>query len=227
MFNMTTSGFLLIDKPSGPTSHDIIDQLRRITGIRKIGHAGTLDPFASGLLIAAVGREATREIDRFVKADKKYTAMIRLGEESDTYDRTGQVKKIEPAVPVDPSAVEAVLKRFVGAQEQTPPMYSAKKVGGKKLYELARRGLVVERKPSAIEIYDLRLIHYAWPDLIVSVHCSSGTYIRVLAHDLGRSLGCGACLYELERTAINGYNINKAKTVAEIANDWQQFLFAA
>lgn len=221
------SGFLLINKPSGPTSHDIIDQLRRVTGIKKIGHAGTLDPFASGLLIVAVGREATREIGKFVKLDKEYIAMLYLGATTDTYDRTGkQLEVRSKKLEVKINRVEEVLEKFIGKQEQVPPMFSAKKVGGKKLYKLARQGIEVERKPAPIEIYDIKILKYKWPLLKMKVLCSSGTYIRSLAHDIGKELDCGAYAQELERIAISGLRIDKAISAATLdQRNWVKFIY--
>ena len=218
------SGFLLINKPEGPTSHDIIDKLRKITGIRKIGHAGTLDPFASGLLIVGVGREATRRISGFVKLDKKYVAKLRLGYVSDSYDRTGEVHKNMKTFPpeadqplaekhenkLSKSTIGCVLQGFVGEQMQVPPMYSAKKVGGRKLYELARRGEEIERELQKIIIYQLLIISYEFPYLTIEVHCSSGTYIRALANDIGEKLKTGAYVLELKRTQIGEYKIEDA-----------------
>ncbi|MCK5211323.1 tRNA pseudouridine(55) synthase TruB [Candidatus Parcubacteria bacterium] len=219
------SGFLLIDKPSGPTSHDIIDKLRRITGIKKIGHAGTLDPFASGLLIVAVGREATREINKFVKLDKIYEAELRLGAKSDTHDRTGNKQRTKSKEQKTQEQVTKVLGLFIGRQEQVPPMYSAKKVGGKKLYQLARQGKTIERWAEEIEIFNIELLDYKWPELKIKIHSSSGTYIRALARDIGKALGCGALLTELERTAIGEYKLGQASQLSELNSDnWQENL---
>jgi len=217
-------GFILLNKPSGPTSHDMVDQLRRITGIRRIGHAGTLDPFASGLLIMAVGRTATREISSLVKMDKEYEAELRLGAVSDSHDRTGKISENLKAEKLDQSVILEALLKFVGPQKQIPPMHSAKKVGGHKLYELARKGIEIEREPSDIVIYSLELLSYQWPALKIRVHCSSGTYIRSLAYDIGQALGCGAYLNELKRTKIGSYELKKAHTIDELKN-WQNFIF--
>ena len=206
------NGFLLINKPSGPTSHDIINKLRRLTDIKKIGHAGTLDPFASGLLICAVGREATKDIDKFVKLDKEYIATLHLGAVTDSYDRTGKIiaASAEGYVAPKKEIVEKVVSEFIGPQLQTPPMFSAKKINGKKMYELARAGKEVERQPCAITIYSMEILSYAWPRLKIKVKCSTGTYIRTIAYDLGERLGCGAYLEELERTKIGEYSVEQA-----------------
>jgi len=216
-------GFLLINKPSGPTSHDIIDKLRRITGIKKIGHAGTLDPFASGLLIVAVGREATRKISKFVRLDKIYVAELKLGMVSDTHDRTG-TQSLDCARDrhIAKNQVEKVLDKFTGRQEQIPPMFSAKKVKGRKLYQLARQGKTIEREAVDIEIFDIKLLDYKWPELKIKIHSSSGTYIRALARDIGKTLGCGALLTELERTAIGKYRLEQTSQISQLnSKNWQ------
>ncbi len=223
---MPSSGYLLINKPAGPTSHDIIDALRRLTGLAKIGHAGTLDPFASGLLICAVGREATKSIAKFVKLDKEYIATLHLGAVSDTHDKTGKIISRPTASQPALEAINAVIARFIGPQEQLPPMYSAKKINGRKLYELARSGKVVERQPSNIEIFNLAVLNYSWPHLSLKINCSSGTYIRSLAFDLGEGLGCGAYVAELQRTAIGQYRLEQAITLAELTTiNWTERLF--
>lgn len=206
---LSPSGFLLVDKPIGPTSHDIVDVARRALRTRKIGHAGTLDPFASGLLILAVGK-ATKEISGFVGLDKAYEATLRLGARSDTMDRTGTVTEQPACAPVSQAAFEAALANFRGAIDQIPPMYSAKKVGGRKLYELAREGVEIERKPVRVTVHELELVDYAWPIAQIHTRVSSGTYIRALADDIGTALGCGAYLEELRRTEVGPYHVKNA-----------------
>jgi tRNA pseudouridine55 synthase len=204
------SGFLLLDKTPGPTSHDVVDAVRRALRTRRVGHAGTLDPFASGLMILAVGK-ATKDISRFVGLDKTYEATIRFGAVSDTMDRTGRIQGTVPLGTV-PSAeeVEAGLAKFRGEIEQIPPMYSAKKIGGRKLYELARAGQTVERKPVRVTVHELELLSYEWPLARVRCRVSSGTYVRALAHDIGAALGCGAYLEELRRTRIGDFDAKDA-----------------
>ncbi|MFC1678441.1 tRNA pseudouridine(55) synthase TruB [Patescibacteria group bacterium] len=216
------SGFLIINKPSGPTSHDIIDQLRKITNIKKIGHAGTLDPFASGVLIVAIGREATREISQFVKLDKKYIATLYLGANTDTYDKTGKrTERYSDETEITENQIQKITKDFIGQQKQIPPMYSAKKIKGKKLYELARKGIEIKREPVKIEIYNIKLLEFKWPYLKIKIHCTSGTYIRSLAYDLGTQLGCGAYLDELERVAVGNCDIKQAIDLRDIdKNNW-------
>lgn len=218
------SGFLLVNKPVGPTSFGVIAQLRRITGIKKIGHAGTLDPFASGVLVVAIGREATRIISQYVKLDKEYEALLHLGAVTNTYDRMGVVSELVISeLGIDD--IQKVLAKFRGQQKQIPPMFSAKKVGGKKLYELARKGIEVERKPVEINIYELELLDYNWPLLKIRVKCSSGTYIRSLAHEIGQALGCGAYLDELKRTAVGKFRIDECNSLKEISEDgWEKML---
>ena len=223
---MKNAGFIIINKEVGPTSHDIIYKLRKITGIKKIGHAGTLDPLASGILVVAIGREATKNISKFVKQDKKYIATLYLGATTDTYDAEGAVRQeTNNKKQITKKDIQDILLKFVGKQEQLPPMYSAKKVGGKKLYDLARKGVEIKRKPSLVEINDIDLLEYDWPILKINVHCSSGTYIRSLTHDIGERLGCGAYLAGLERVESGVFNIKQARKIKELTSDnWQDFL---
>lgn len=206
------NNILLIDKPSGWTSHDVVAYLRRKLGVRKVGHAGTLDPFATGLLIVGVGRDATKKLAEFLKMDKSYEATVRLGARSDTDDRTGKIeeRKIDRAPSHDD--VRRALDRFIGTIEQIPPAYSAKKIAGKKMYELARRGLSVERKPATVTIHSIELLDYQWPIAKIRTTVSSGTYIRALARDLGEALGAGAYLEELRRTSIGPHDLTSAVT---------------
>lgn len=212
-----TSGFLLVDKPVGPTSHDIVDKVRRALHTRKVGHAGTLDPFASGLLILAVGSK-TKEISNFVGLDKAYETSVRFGATSDTMDRTGKIEQ-KDCSPVSQAELESALEKFRGEIDQTPPMYSAKKVGGKKLYELAREGKEIERKPVRVTIHELELVSFSWPTAIIRTRVSSGTYIRALADDIGKALGCGAYLEELRRTKVGTYSVENAVQPENITAD--------
>jgi len=210
------SGFLLINKPSGPTSHDVIDQLRKITCIRQIGHAGTLDPFASGLLLVGIG-DATKLLRHYVGLNKTYEATLKLGTTSDTYDRTGKITEmsksklqISSQIQITNIKIKEILQSFIGKQKQTPPMYSAKKVDGKKLYELARQGKEIKREAQDIEIYGIEFLSFKNDILKIKCRVSSGTYIRTLAQDIGQSLGCGAYLEELKRTAIGDFKLEDA-----------------
>lgn len=211
------SGFLIVNKPSGPTSHDMVNRLRKITGIKKIGHAGTLDPAASGVLIVGVGREATKKLGQLIKLDKEYAATIRLGATSDTYDREGIITPTS-SKKAALSKIKAALNGFIGEIVQIPPIYSAKKFQGKKLYELARAGKSIRIKPVKIKIYLITFINYVWPDLKINVSCSSGTYIRSLAHDLGQALGCGSFLADLKRISVGKIKIKQAIKINENAD---------
>jgi len=219
------TGFILINKPVGPTSHTIVNKLRHITGIKKIGHAGTLDPFADGLLILAIGRETTKKISQFVKLDKEYIADLILGGATNTYDNEGEIiPNTSGKIPTEKEILD-VLTNFTGKQEQIPPMFSAKKVQGQKLYELARKGIEIERLACPIEIFSIALNSYSYPQLQITVHCSSGTYIRSLGHDVGQSLGCGAYLNGLKRSKIGKFDIKESVKLEELsANNWGEFL---
>lgn len=197
---MATSleGVLPIDKPAGITSFKLVALLRRLTDVAKIGHAGTLDPFATGVMLLLVGRSYTRLSDRFMASDKEYLATLHLGIETDSHDIEGKQVSTSDLIP-SLAAIEETLALFAGWQEQIPPMYSAKKLQGKKLYELARQGIAVERPPSSV-FMEPELIAYHYPFLEVRLRCSKGTYVRGLARDLGRRLGCGAHLQKLCRT---------------------------
>ncbi len=197
-------GFLLVDKPAGMTSHDVVDRIRRYSGIRKVGHAGTLDPFATGLLIVGVGRAATKEMQNLVGLDKKYEAEFVLGASSDTDDKKGVIEDAPLTTPFTPEA----LKSFVGEIDQIPPAYSAIKIGGKKMYEQARKGTPMKAASRRITIHSIDLVDE--DPLKVFIHSSSGTYIRAIARDLGKSLGGGGYVQELRRTAIGPFSIEHA-----------------
>jgi tRNA pseudouridine55 synthase len=219
-------GFILINKPAGITSHDVVDKLREITKIKKIGHAGTLDPFATGLLILGIGREFTKKLSVFQKKNKEYIAILKLGAESDTFDKEGKIveKKVEK-IP-ERKEIEEVLKSFFGEIEQIPPAFSAKKIKGKKLYELARKGIKVEPKPQKVKIYEISILEYNFPYLKIKVKCSSGTYIRSLANDIGKKLGCGAYVEDLMRTKIGEFSIENAVELSKLTpQNWKSFLF--
>jgi len=205
------NGILLVDKPEGWTSHDVVGKLRSLTHERRIGHSGTLDPMATGLLVVFIGR-ATRAVE-FAEADKKrYTAGLRLGVSTDTQDTSGSVTA-EREVRVSDSELKAVLDSFRGELMQLPPMYSAVKVGGKKLYELARKGETVERKPRRITVFELSSQRRSDTEYSLEVVCSKGTYIRTLCNDIGEALGCGGCMSSLRRTEAGAFSVNDAHTV--------------
>ena len=207
-------GILNINKPEGMTSHDVVARVRRISGQKKAGHAGTLDPLASGVLLVCLG-EATRVAEYLMSSDKVYLARIRLGITTDTYDAEGRISS-QMEVTVTRAQVEPELRTFVGRLEQIPPMYSALKHEGTTLYRLARQGQTVARAPRQIEIYALDLLDWAPPDMQVRVHCSKGTYIRSLAHDLGQRMQCGAHLAGLVREASGAFRIEEAVTLSEL-----------
>jgi tRNA pseudouridine55 synthase len=201
-------GILNADKPRGLTSHDVVDRVRSVAGTRRVGHAGTLDPMATGVLLVCVGR-ATRVAEYLMASPKTYRARVRLGVTTDTYDAEGTVVEERP-VDVDRRAVERALDRFRGPVLQVPPMYSALKRGGRRLYNLARQGVTVEREPRPVEIHRLELVEWASPGLVLEVTCSPGTYVRSLAHDLGREVGCGAHLTGLVRLASGDFRLEDA-----------------
>lgn len=253
-----TAGYLLIDKPTDWTSHDVVAYIRKLvreyfkknpsttkTKNIRVGHAGTLDPFATGLLIVGVGREATKHIDQFKTLKKTYLTTIHLGATSDTYDRTGNIRKSEqllsenteqcnnktiqqynrPPIPTT-EKIKTTLTSFLGPQLQIPPMFSAKKVQGQKLYDLARKGIEIARKPASVHIYSIDLHTYDFPSLTIEVTCSTGTYIRSLVHDIGQTLGTGAYCEALRRTAIGPYDVKQAITPTTLSSsDWHRRLF--
>lgn len=196
---ITDLGILPIDKPSGMTSHDVVAKVRKALQTKKVGHAGTLDPLATGVLVVCVGR-ATRLSNYLTGQRKRYRTKIQLGVETDTLDADGKIVHRSDAVPGSPGEIETVLGAFRGVSQQTPPMYSARKVGGKRLHKLAREGKVVEREAREIEVYALDLLNYSAPFLDLDISCSKGTYVRSLASDIGAALGCGASVTALRRT---------------------------
>ncbi|MBI3956968.1 MAG: tRNA pseudouridine(55) synthase TruB [Candidatus Kerfeldbacteria bacterium] len=216
-------GILIINKPSGMTSHDVVDAVRRITGEQRVGHAGTLDPFATGVLVVGVGREATKALGSITTGTmKKYRATVRLGATSETGDPEGPVTEREDVTPPKRSDIQKALQSFTGTIQQTPPAYSSIKVGGVKSYDRARRGETVQLEPREVTIHELSIVRYAWPELVIDVVCSSGTYIRVLAADIGEKLGVGGYCAALERTAVGTYTIQMARTLKELEQNWQK-----
>lgn len=208
------NGIILVDKPQDWTSHDVVAKLRGVLHERRIGHSGTLDPLATGLLVVFVGR-ATRAVE-FAEADsKEYLAGLRLGVSTDTQDITGNVIAKCNALP-DEAAVRETLCRFIGDIEQIPPMYSAIKIGGKKLYELARRGESVERTPRKITVSSIDIVDKDGTDYILNISCSKGTYVRTLCNDIGDALGCGACMSSLRRTRAGAFSVDEAHSLEDI-----------
>ena len=208
-------GILIIDKPAGWTSMDVCAKLRGILREKRIGHAGTLDPMATGVLPVFVGR-ATKAVQFAENGRKEYRAVLKLGTVTDTQDTTGAVLEAYP-VTVSADEVRAALEHFTGELLQLPPMYSALKVNGQKLYDLARQGKTVERKPRAITVYELELLEQSAPDeFALRVVCSKGTYIRTLCHDLGEYLGCGGCMAALRRTRSGSFSVENARRIGEL-----------
>lgn len=211
------SGFVVIDKPAGITSHDVVSRVRRILGTRKVGHTGTLDPFATGVLPVAVN-DGTKVIPFLDEGKKIYVALLRLGITTDTLDMTGSILAESDPSTITSEQFLSTLTVFTGPISQIPPMYSAIKQNGQPLYKLARQGVAVERKARDVEIHSLELISFNLPHVAIRVVCSRGTYIRSLADDIGRRLGCGAALQELRRTASGPFTIEEAVTLEELEN---------
>lgn len=219
MANHTVEGILAVDKPRGWTSHDVVARVRRLTGVRRAGHAGTLDPLATGVLLLCLGR-ATRVVSHLTGLEKEYRTRLRLGVATDTFDAEGQVVFRSERVPTDPDSVRVALEAFRGQIEQVPPMFSAVKVGGKRLYELARRGEVVDRAPRRVTVHAIEMEGLSGPDLDLRVVCSKGTYIRSMAEDLGKVLGCGAHVLTLRRTRVGAFLETSCRTLEQIAEDF-------
>jgi tRNA pseudouridine55 synthase len=207
-------GFLLVDKPAGPTSHDIVAEVRRALSERSIGHLGTLDPAATGLLVLAVGRKALKVVELFVGLPKEYEADLRLGQVSTTYDREGVIEEVPPpkgwSVPDQSVVQRTIADRFTGRIQQVPPAHSAVHVGGERAYRKAQRGIGVEIPSREVEITSCKILSYTFPRLKLQIACGSGTYIRSLAHDLGQLLHCGAFLEGLRRTRVGDWRVEDA-----------------
>jgi len=208
-------GVIVVDKPEGWTSHDVVGKMRRIAGTKRIGHLGTLDPIATGVLPLVIGL-ATRLAQFYTASEKVYEAVIRFGFATDTYDRAGVPTSEPVAVTLDQERLQVELNRFVGVIQQVPPAVSAKKVGGVPSYKLARQNKAVELAPVEIEVYEARLTAIEGDTASVLVRCSAGTYVRSIAHDLGKALGCGAHLHQLRRTRSGDFEIGQARTIAAL-----------
>ena len=205
----------MVDKPAGPTSHDIVDRVRRHFGFKKVGHCGTLDPAATGLLILVLER-ATRLQDRLMSVDKAYEGTMLLGISTDSQDADGQIVAEKPVPPLTADDVENAFARFRGDIQQVPPMVSAIKHQGTPLYKLARKGKTVEREPRLVHIYDLRVLQLELPRIKFRAVCTKGTYVRTLCSDIGDVLGCGAHLFELRRTRSGNFDVKDAHSLDEI-----------
>jgi tRNA pseudouridine55 synthase len=208
-------GLLVIDKPAGFTSHDVVAKIRRITGERKVGHAGTLDPMATGVLPVAVG-DATRVIEYLAGASKAYRAEVTFGIATDSLDADGRVTATDPALSLDGDALERVVKRFTGPFDQMPPMHSAIKIGGVRLYELARKGEEIERPARPVVVHAIELVAWEPPVATIDVHCSKGFYVRSLARDLGEAVGTVAHLSNLVRLSTGPFTLDDAWTLTEL-----------
>lgn len=209
-------GVIVVDKPAGWTSHDVVNKLRRLAGTKKVGHLGTLDPMATGVLPLVVGK-ATRLAQFFLRADKVYEATVRFGYSTDSYDIDGTPTSPETAVQLDCDLLRRELSKFIGKISQIPPAISAKKIHGTPAYKLARKNQPVEMKPVEVEIYSIDLLHCEGADARIRVHCGAGTYVRTIAHDLGQILGRGAFLAELRRTESGGFDLPMARTLEQLA----------
>ena len=208
-----------IYKPKGWTSFDVVAKIRKITGVKKVGHAGTLDPLATGVLIVAIGREATKQISQIMHQEKEYVAKIKLGETSSTDDEEGVKTQKAQKHKSTKAQLQVLIKKFIGEISQVPPAYSAIKVNGRRAYDLARKGKEVKLKARQVTVKEIELISYRWPYLKIRVVCGPGTYIRSLARDIGRELGTGAYLAELERTRIGEYKVEDAKTIEQLVKE--------
>ncbi len=218
------NGIIIIDKPAGWTSMDVCGKLRGILKTKKVGHAGTLDPMATGVLPVFVG-SATRAVSYAEAGDKEYIAGLRLGLVTNTQDTSGEVLEQHPAEGITRGQLEAVLARFTGEIQQVPPMYSAIKIGGQKLYELARKGQEIERPARTVTIHGLELLEPGG-DWRLRVRCSKGTYVRTLCHDIGQALGCGGCMSSLRRTMAAGFTLAECRTIEEVQQQGESLLAA-
>lgn len=218
-------GALVINKPKGKTSHDVVDAVRHLAGFRQIGHLGTLDPLATGVLVLLLGR-ATRLVQFYAGRRKRYTAGFRFGFATDAYDSDGEALGADTAPVLDASVLEKLASERIGRFEQMPPAFSAKKVAGRPAYELARKKQAVELKPVEVEIYEYKLQEIESSIARFVIECSSGTYIRSLAHEMGQKLGCGAHLAEITRTAVGEFSLEQAISLEELAEAQKAGRFA-
>ncbi|HEX7100578.1 MAG TPA: tRNA pseudouridine(55) synthase TruB [Acidimicrobiia bacterium] len=219
-------GFLIVDKAGGMTSHDVVARVRRVTGVKKVGHAGTLDPMATGVVVVAIGR-VTRLIRFVQELPKEYLGVGRFGVATDTLDADGAILEQEP-MDITPEDIEAVVPRFVGTIEQLPPMVSALKVGGERLYEIARRGETVERDARLVDVYELEMTDFApgpYPEVSFRVVCGKGTYVRSLVDDIARALGGRAHLIALRRLRVGSLGLDRAVTIDRL-DDWEDYLLS-
>jgi len=214
-------GVIFVDKPKGITSHDVVDIIRKKLKTKKVGHAGTLDPLAEGLLIMLVGK-CTKMFTKFANFDKEYLGVLKLGEVTTTGDSQGKVTEKKEYKDIKQERIEEVFSSFIGEIDQIPPMVSALRVKGKRLYELARRGITIEREPRKINIISLKILRIDFPLIEFKVHCSKGTYVRKLAEDIGQKLGCGAHMVKILRLSIGPFNLEKAVNLDEVNESYLQ-----
>ncbi len=217
-------GILPIDKPSGMTSHDVVDAIRRKTGIKRVGHGGTLDPMATGVLVIMLGR-GTKLSNRLMSSDKTYEGTMYLGKTTDSQDATGTVIKEGEWEHITREMLEEEMKKFKGDIFQTPPMVSAVKIDGVPLYKHARKGKTVERKPRLVHIYKFTILEFAPPEIKFELRCTKGTYVRTICNDIGENLGCGAHLSALRRTKAGTFSIEQAIPLDTVLNDTTEELF--
>ena len=208
-------GVIVIDKPAGWTSHDVVGKVRRIAQTKRVGHMGTLDPIATGVLPLVINR-ATRLAQFYTRSDKIYEGVVRFGWATTSYDRAGDPEGPKTEVALDAEGLEPLLERFRGEFLQTPPQVSAKKIDGRRAYELARKAVAVELEPVKVHVYELTILSISGADVVLRAHCSGGTYMRSIAHDLGQLMGCGAHLHELRRVASGEFEIAHARTIAQL-----------
>lgn len=221
--NFSEGEIILVDKPSGPTSFQVVNKVRKITGVKKVGHSGTLDPIASGLMIICTGKK-TKVMDQFINLNKTYTGIIKLGMKSPSMDMETTTTKHPLPDDLDEKKILEVRNKFVGEIEQIPPMFSAVKINGKKLYQLARKGKTIEREPRKVFIEKFEILKIDVPDIHFEIVCSKGTYIRVIADDFGNELGCGGILTDLRRTAIGEFRVEDAFDLRQLSTDLARFV---
>jgi len=220
--NLNMNGFVFIDKPRGLTSFDLVREVRNLSGEKKVGHSGTLDPLATGLMLLALG-EGTKLLEYLIGHGKEYEVLAHFGHESDTYDAEGKISEVDKDIVVSEDAILAIIsEKFLGKIKQVPPKYSALKIDGKKAYELAREGKKVEMKERDVDIHEFELLEYNWPRLKFRISCGSGTYIRSLVHDLGIEFKCGAYVEELRRTKIDEFLLKESCELDELSKNFEQ-----
>jgi len=214
--DLTNGKIVAIDKPEGWTSFDVVNKLRRLTKVKKVGHAGTLDPFATGVLLVCFAG-ATKQVNKLMELEKEYQGAFELGAETDSHDVTGKIVAQRPVPDLSREQIESAAQRHLGAIMQTPPMFSALKREGKRLYELARKGEQIDLEPRPVKIYAFDILEVKLPQIYFRLTCSRGTYVRALARDLGKDLGCGAFLKTLRRTRIGQYAVDSALSIQQFA----------